>query len=61
MTVTLEIEENGLLPFLDIKRSPENKKFAASAHREPAFSRVFTNFESFIPDSHKPWLNKTFS
>ena len=38
---TLEIEENGLLSFLDIKISRENNKFVSSVYR----SGVFTNLK----------------
>ena len=48
MKFTSEIEENGLLSFLDIKISCENNKFVASVYRKPTFSGVFTNFENFI-------------
>ena len=56
---TSEIEENGLLSFLDIKISRENNKFVISVYRKPAFSGVFINFESFIPDIDKRGLIET--
>ena len=56
---TSEIEENGLLSFLDIKISRENNKFVTSVYRKPTFSGVFTNFESFIPDIYKRGLIET--
>ena len=39
---TLEIEENGLLLFLDIKINHENNKFVTSVYHKPTFSGVFT-------------------
>ena len=53
---TSEIEENGLLSFLDIKINRENNKFVTSVYCKPTFSGVFTNFESFIPDICKRGL-----
>ena len=57
---TSEIEENGPLSFLNIKISRENNKFVTSVCRKPAFSGVFTNFEIFVPDIYKKFLNKLF-
>ena len=54
-----EIEENNSLSFLDIKISHEHKKFVTSVYRKPTFSGVFTNFESFIPDTYKRGLIET--
>ena len=54
-----EIEENGLLSFLDVKISRENNKFVTSVYRKPTFTGVFTNFESFIPDIYKRGLIET--
>ena len=56
---TSEIEENGLLSFLDIRISRENNKFVTSVYRKPTFSWVFTNFKSFIPDIYKHGLVET--
>ena len=39
------------LSFLDIKIVRENKKFTTSVNRKPTFSGVFTDIESFIPNS----------
>ena len=38
---------------LDIKISRGYKKFTTSVSRKPTFSRVFTNFGSFVPKSNK--------
>ena len=50
---TSEMEMNNSLSFLDIKIVRENNKFTTSVYRKPTFSGVFTNFESFIPNSYK--------
>ena len=44
---------NNLLSFLYIKIVRDNNKFTTSVYHKPTFSGVFTNFESFIPNSHK--------
>ena len=44
---------NNLLSFLGIKIVRENNKFTTSVYRKSAFGGVFTNFESYIPNSHK--------
>ena len=41
------------------KRHRENNKFTTSVFRKPTFSGVFTNFDSFIPISHKHGLVNT--
>ena len=56
--VISEIKENGLLWFLDIKISCENKKSATLAYRKPAFSKIFINLESFRTDIYKHGLIK---
>ena len=56
---TSEIEENGLLSYLDVKISRQNNKFATSVYGKPAFSGVFKNFECFIPDIYKRRLIET--
>ena len=50
---TSEIEINNSLSFLEIKIAGENNKFNTSVYRKLTFSGVFTNFESFIPNSYK--------
>ena len=44
--------ENSIL-FLDIKITRGNNKFMISVYRKPTFSRVSSNFGSFIPKSYK--------
>ena len=50
---TVEREENDSLSFLDIKIFRDNGKFQTSVYRNPTFSDVLTNFESFLPISYK--------
>ena len=56
---TSEIEKNGSLSFLHIKTSRENNKFVTSVYRKPAFTGVFINFESFVPDIYERGLIET--
>ena len=41
------------MPFLDILISRENEKFVTNVYRKPTFSGVYSNFESFIPQTYK--------
>ena len=53
---TSEVEENNSICFLDIKTSRDNNKFLTSVYRQPTFSGIFTNFDSYIPLSYKSGL-----
>ena len=50
---TSENENENCILFLDIKISRDNNKFMTSIYCKPTFSRVFTNFGSFILKSYK--------
>ena len=56
---TSEIEMNHSLSFLETKTVREDNKFSTSVYCKPKFSSVFTNFESFIPNSYKYTLTFT--
>ena len=45
---SIQKEEDGRLPFLDINIFRENDKFATNVYRKKTFSGVYTNFKSFI-------------
>ena len=53
---TSEIEENNSISFLYIKIKRDNSRVLTSAFREPTFSDVFTNFDSYLPLSCKSGL-----
>ena len=53
ISFTSETENKNSISFLDIKISRDNNKFTTSVYCKPTFSRVFTNFGSFILKSHK--------
>ena len=50
---TSETENEGSIAFPDIKITSDNNKFMTSVYHKPTFSRVLTNFGSFIPKSYK--------
>ena len=54
--IYFEQENIGSILFLDVKICRKRGKFASSAYRKPTFSRVFTNYESFIPTHQKRGL-----
>ena len=53
---TFEHEHNNTFSFLDAKICCGNNKLTTSVYRKPSFSRVFTNFKSFIPTVQKSRL-----
>ena len=55
MTFTFEIEKNNSLAFLDVLVTREGT-FCTSLYRKPTFSGLYSNFESFMPDSYKKGL-----
>ena len=46
--------------FLDVNIFRENEKFATNVYRKKTFSGVYTNFKSFIPETYKIGLIKSF-
>ena len=52
----LEKEIDGRLSFLDINIFREKGKFVTNVYRKKTFSGVYTNFNSFIPETYKPGL-----
>ena len=56
---SIEKEEDGCLPFLDVNIFRENDKFATNVCRKKTFSGVYTNFKSFIPETYKIGLIKS--
>ena len=56
---SIQKEEDGRLPVLDINVSLENDKLATNVYRKKIFSGVYTNFKSFIPETYKIGLIKS--
>ena len=55
---SIEKDKDGCSSFLDVNIFCENKKFATNVYRKKTFSGVYTNFQSFIPETHKIGLIK---
>ena len=53
---SLEKENDGRLSFLDINIFREKGKFVTNVYRKKTFSGVYTNFNSFIPETYKTGL-----
>ena len=51
--IIFSLEKDGCLPFLDVNSFRENEKFATNVYRKRTFSGVYSNFESFIPETYK--------
>ena len=56
---TYEEESDNVLPFLDVNVYRDADKFASTVHRKVTFSGVYTNFNSFMPDTYKRGLVST--
>ena len=56
MTFTFEIEQNNQLAFLDVLVTRAENAFTTSLYRKPTFSGLYSNFDSFMPDSYKRGL-----
>ena len=56
ITFSLEKENDDHLSFLDINIFRENGKFVTNVYRKKTFSGVYTNFNSFIPETYKTGL-----
>ena len=59
MSFTYESENENALPFLDVLVIRENNKFVTSLYRKPTFSGLYTNFNSFLPETYKKGLIST--
>ena len=55
MNFSLEKEENGCLPFLDVKIT-KGETFITSLYKKPTFSGIYVNFKSHVPDTYKKGL-----
>ena len=53
---SLEKENDGRLSFSDINIFPEKGNFVTNVYRKKTFSGVYTNFNSFIPETYKTGL-----
>ena len=53
---TYELENDDTLPFLDVNVYRDAGKFSSTVHRKHTFSGVYTNFQSFMPETYKRGL-----
>ena len=50
---SFETEKDGQISFLDANAFRENDKFVTNVYRKETFTRIYTNFSSFIPLEHE--------
>ena len=50
---TLEEEDNGSLPFVDVRVTKKDTGFVTSLYRKPTFSGLYTPWDSFSPTQYK--------
>jgi hypothetical protein len=52
---TYEVKQDNSLPFLNVQvtRSPSLDSFTTTIYRKPTFTGLMTNWQSFVPFSHK--------
>ena len=53
---TYELENNNMLPFLDVNVFRDASTFSTTVHRKVTFSGVYTHFASFMPVMYKRGL-----
>ena len=56
---TLEKQNNGKIPFLDVLIENDDDKFFTSVYHKPTHTGLLTNYFSFIPNSYKISLIRT--
>ena len=52
MSFTIEHEKKNRTYFLDVQIIREDRTFTTSVYHKPTFSRVYTNFDSFLPATY---------
>ena len=50
---TVEKEKDGVLPFLDVKIKKSSNEFLTAVYRKPAFTGLYTNWNSFESTKRK--------
>ena len=53
ISFTCDIENDGILPFLDVKVKRCEKEFTTSIYRKPTFTGLFSKFYAFSPKKNK--------
>ena len=59
ISFSLEKENDGPISFLNINIFREKGKFVTNVYRKKTFSGVYSNFDSFIPETYKTGLIKS--
>ena len=54
-----ELENNNFIPFRDVNVFRDARRFSSSIHRKDTFSGVYTNAQSFVPETYKRGLIST--
>ena len=53
ISFTIETKQNNKISFLDVNVIREQDNFIASIYQKPTFSDVYTQFDSFLPETYK--------
>ena len=53
MLFTIETKQNNKISFLDVNVIREQDNFITSIYQKPTFSDVYTQFDSFLPETYK--------
>ena len=61
ITFTFDDEQDGILPFLDVKVIKGEQEFTTSIYRKPTFTGLFSKFYSFSPKKNKENLISTLT
>ena len=59
-SIKVSLENDGCLSFRDINIFREKGKFVTNVYQKKTFSGVYTNFNSFIPETYKTSLIESF-
>ena len=61
INLTCDLEENSILPFLDVKVQRSESHFVTSIYRKPTFTGLFSKFYGFSPLKNKENLIATLT
>ena len=61
ISFTCDLEENSILPFLDVKVQRSDGQFITSIYRKPTFTGLFSKFYAFSPLKNKENLISTLT
>ena len=61
ISFTCDLEENDILPFLDVKVQRSGSQFVTSIYRKPTFTGLFSKYHAFSPIKNKENLISTLT